>query len=68
MALQQRNARLAALANHVVASSPVSTTEVEAMSKTTFYFSIAVMVLVDIAQTRYQKKLDKERAHEVAHG
>lgn len=30
---QQRNARLAALANHVVASSPVSTTEVDAMSK-----------------------------------
>ena len=37
--------------------------EVEAMSKTTFYFSIAVMVLVDIAQGRYQRKLDMERAH-----
>ncbi len=36
---------------------------VEAMSKTTFYFSIGVLVLVDIAQTRYQKKLELERAH-----
>jgi predicted tellurium resistance membrane protein TerC len=31
--------------------------KVEAMSKTTFYFVIAVMVLVDIVQGRYQKKL-----------
>ena len=30
---------------------------VEAMSKTTFYFVIGVLVLVDIVQTRYQKKL-----------
>jgi hypothetical protein len=36
------------------------------MSKTTFYFSIAVVVLVDIAQTKYQKKLDRERAHKRA--
>jgi predicted tellurium resistance membrane protein TerC len=35
---------------------------VEAMSKTTFYFSISVLVIVDIAQGRYQKKLDLERA------
>jgi predicted tellurium resistance membrane protein TerC len=34
---------------------------VEAMSKTTFYFSIAILVAVDIAQGKYQKKLDKER-------
>ena len=31
--------------------------EVTAMTKTTFYFVIAVLVLVDIVQTRYQKKL-----------
>jgi predicted tellurium resistance membrane protein TerC len=30
---------------------------VEAMTKTTFYFSIGVLVLVDLAQSRYQKKL-----------
>ena len=30
---------------------------VEAMSKSTFYFVIAVLVLVDIVQGRYQKKL-----------
>lgn len=30
---------------------------VEAMSKTTFYFVIGVLVLTDIVQTRYQKKL-----------
>ena len=31
--------------------------EVTAMSKTTFYFVIVVLVLVDIVQSRYQKKL-----------
>ena len=30
---------------------------VEAMSKTTFYFSIGVLVVVDVLQTSYQKKL-----------
>ena len=35
---------------------------VEAMSKTTFYFSITILVIVDVAQGRYQKKLDLERA------
>ena len=34
---------------------------VEAMSKTTFYFVIAVLVLVDIIQGRYQKKLLAEK-------
>ncbi|MEO1293090.1 MAG: tellurium resistance protein TerC [Pseudomonadota bacterium] len=38
---------------------------VEAMSKTTFYFSVAVMVLLDIAQSRYQKKLMAEKAAEL---
>ncbi|MCO4744962.1 MAG: tellurium resistance protein TerC [Proteobacteria bacterium] len=36
---------------------------IEAMSKATFYFSIGVLVIVDVAQGRYQKKLDLERAH-----
>ena len=35
---------------------------VEPMAKTTFYFSIGVLVLVDVAQSRYQRKLDHERA------
>ncbi len=35
---------------------------VEAMSKTTFYFSIAILVAVDLAQGRYQKKLEAERS------
>jgi len=34
--------------------------EVTAMSKTTFYFVITVLVLIDIVQSRYQKKLNKE--------
>jgi predicted tellurium resistance membrane protein TerC len=34
--------------------------EVTAMSKTTFYFVIAVLVLIDIVQSRYQNKLNKE--------
>ena len=35
---------------------------VEAMSKTTFYFVIGVLVLTDIVQARYQKKLLKRKA------
>jgi predicted tellurium resistance membrane protein TerC len=31
------------------------------MSKTTFYFVIVVLVLIDLVQGRYQKKLLKER-------
>ncbi len=34
---------------------------VEALSKTTFYFSITVLVLVDLIQGRYQRKLDAQR-------
>jgi len=30
------------------------------MSKTTFYFVIAVLILIDIVQSRYQKKINKE--------
>lgn len=41
---------------------------VEAMSKTTFYFVIAVLVLVDVIQGRYQKKLmvRKKQIHQPA--
>ncbi|MEM7152277.1 MAG: tellurium resistance protein TerC [Myxococcota bacterium] len=35
---------------------------VEPLSKTTFYFSIAVLVIVDVVQSKYQKKLAAERA------
>ncbi len=34
---------------------------IEPMAKSTFYFVIIVLVIVDIAQGRYQKKLDLER-------
>ena len=37
---------------------------VEPMSKTTFYFSIAVLVVVDIIQSGYQRKLALERANQ----
>ena len=40
--------------------------EVTAMSKTTFYFVIFVMVVVNIVQTRYRKKLERQRA--IEHG
>ncbi|MEE9453854.1 MAG: TerC family protein [Paracoccaceae bacterium] len=39
---------------------------VEPMSKSTFYFSIAVLFIVQSIQTRYQKKLAHERAFEQA--
>ena len=34
---------------------------VHPLSKTTFYFSIAVLVLVDVLQSRYRKRLEAER-------
>lgn len=40
---------------------------VHAMSKTTFYFVIAVLVLTDVVQSRYQKKLLRtKRSHAMA--
>jgi len=38
--------------------------EVEAMSKTTFYFVIFVLVIIDIVQSRYQNKLSKIKEQE----
>ncbi len=35
---------------------------VEPISKTTFYFTIVTLVLIDIVQGRYQKKLMAEKA------
>ncbi len=40
---------------------------VEPLSKTTFYFSIAVLVVVDIIQSGYQRKLAAERAARAQH-
>ena len=40
---------------------------VEPMTKTTFYFVLAVLVLTDIVQSRYQKKLLAEAKHEPGH-
>lgn len=37
--------------------------EITPMSKTTFYFVIGVLVLTDVAQTRYQKRLLAQRSH-----
>ena len=36
------------------------------MSKTTFYFSIVVLVIVEAVQSRYQRKLNAERARAAA--
>lgn len=38
---------------------------VEAMSKSTFYFVLIVMILVDVVQSQYQKKLMKKKAAEI---
>ncbi len=38
---------------------------IEAMQKSTFYFSVAVLFIVDIIQTRYQKKLMAKKHAEV---
>ncbi|NJO88097.1 MAG: tellurium resistance protein TerC [Chloroflexia bacterium] len=39
-------------------------TKIDAMSKTTFYFLIFVLVIIDIVQTQYQKKLSKIKEKE----
>jgi predicted tellurium resistance membrane protein TerC len=41
--------------------------KVEPMSKSTFYFSIAVLVAIDVLQSGYQKKLAAERAARRSH-
>ena len=38
--------------------------EIQPMAKSTFYFVLVVMVLVDIVQGRYQKKLLAKKEHE----
>lgn len=40
--------------------------KIEAMAKSTFYFSVVVLFIVDIVQTRYQKALDARRHAQVA--
>jgi hypothetical protein len=35
--------------------------QIDEMSKTTFYFVIGVLVIVDLVQSRYQKKLLKQK-------
>ena len=35
--------------------------EIQVMTKTTFYFVIAVLFLTDIVQGRYQRKLNQEK-------
>lgn len=37
--------------------------DVEPMAKTTFYFVIAILVVVDVVQSRYQRKLLAQRRH-----
>jgi len=36
--------------------------QVEPMAKSTFYFSIAVLVLVDVIQSGYQRKIELVRS------
>ncbi len=38
---------------------------VEPMAKSTFYFVIGILVVIDVVQGRYQKKLLAEKAHEL---
>jgi len=39
---------------------------IEAMSKATFYFVVVTLVLVDVVQSRYQRKLNAEREEKLA--
>jgi predicted tellurium resistance membrane protein TerC len=38
---------------------------IEPMAKSTFYFVIGILVIVDVVQGRYQKKLMAQKAHEI---
>jgi predicted tellurium resistance membrane protein TerC len=38
---------------------------VEAMSKSTFYFVLVILILVDVVQSQYQKRLMKQREAEI---
>lgn len=38
---------------------------IEAMQKSTFYFSVAVLFIVDVIQTRYQRKLQARKKAEI---
>ena len=40
--------------------------KIEAMAKSTFYFSVAVLFIVDIVQTRFQRKLNLKKKAEIA--
>ena len=42
--------------------------KVEPMAKSTFYFVLVVMLLVDIVQSRYRKKLMAQKKHEIDSG
>ncbi len=35
--------------------------EIHAMSKSTFYFVLVILVIVDVVQSRYQKKINIEK-------
>jgi predicted tellurium resistance membrane protein TerC len=37
--------------------------EVQPMTKITFYFILGALIIVDVLQARYQKKLDREKKH-----
>ena len=39
---------------------------VEPMAKSTFYFVLIVLVIVEIVQSRYQRKLMAQKQHEIA--
>lgn len=39
--------------------------EVEAMSKSTFYFVLVVLIIVDVVQSQYQKRLLSRKKHEI---
>jgi len=45
-----------------IAHLKIFNNEITAMNKTTFYFVIVVLVVVDIVQSKYQKKLLKENS------
>jgi hypothetical protein len=42
--------------------------KVEPMAKSTFYFVIGVLVVIDIVQGRYQRKLAAQRQRELGQG
>ena len=65
MLLHPRIADLAFVRPPYLAHLQLFTYHVEPMAKSTFYFTLAILVVIDIVQSKYRKKLMAQRKNEL---